>query len=423
MITDLENDSLTIYPVLGLTNPGSWFSTNDSTCSPVLSLVSPGADGSYAIQLTGSGCATFSTLGFYFADDTTVNGTYVDAEDNNTGVAFKIKESSGNVTSVRFEYLDDYSTNGIPGNSCGTACGPGYGQDLTISTTWTPVTIFWDTCSLPTWYLTTTPAGHPRDPWNMYGMHWIVNANGNNFGVEIDDVQFIHNVPPPTPTPDCSKIDDMEDNDNRGIIYSAGNCGSNGTTGLHTGYWYTYQDSLGGVMWPAANAVFAMSSPGAYGTSNYAARITGICSSSGSVYAGVGLNMVDPKNFWDMTVSGRYSGIKFDAMVGSSSPTTVRFKIPDIDTDPDGAICPNYSTCSSANASSANGCCYDDYGMDMVYTTSWTNYQLNFTALTQVGFGYTPPAGFNPKSVSAIQWQFGETSSNFDLWIDNITLY
>lgn len=402
-IDDLEDGNTTINSVLGITNPGSWYGQGDGTCSPVLSVAAPGANSSnYCIQLTGSGCATFGALGFWFFDDTVQYGSYTDVYSNSTGIRFDIRQEGGNVSSVRFEYLDDFSANGIPGNSCGTNCGPGYGQDLVVNGTWKTVTVFWDQCTLPTWYTGT----HARDPWQMYGVHWIVNANGANYGIQVDNVTLINDVPPPTPTPDCHMIDDMEDNDNRSIIYSAGNCGSDGSIGLHGGYWYTYQDALGGTMFPGTTDKFGMSAPGH--NSSYAARITGVNSdTTGDIYAGMGLNLLEPKGFYDMTNGGKYSGIQFDAMVGASTAVSIRFKIPDFDTDPNGGVCSK---------------CYDDFGQDMVLTENWITYQLPFSSLTQVGFGDVA-GSFNPQRASALQWQFTSSGVTFDLWVDNVQFY
>jgi hypothetical protein len=405
-IDDLEDGNTTINGIFGITNPGPWYAAGDASCSPVMEVMSPGANSStYAIQLTGSGCATFGALGFWLFDDTTLYGSYYNVRDASTGVRFDIRQSGGNVTSVRFEYLDDFSANGIPGNSCGTNCQPGYGKDLVVSSSWAAVTVFWVNCTLPTWYTGTVK---PADPWNMYGMHWIANANGQDFGIQLDNVMLVNDPPPPTPTPDCSTVENMEDNDNRGVVYQSGDCGSDGSIGLHSGFWYTYQDTFGGEIAPSTTEKFFMSSPGA--SSSYAARLTGTNSTAGGdIYAGMGLNLLDPKNFYDATVNGKYSGVRFDAKVGASSAVSIRFKIPDVNSDPAGI------TCQATK-------CYDDYGMDMELTTSWVTYSLPFSTLTQVGFGYDP-GGFTPTQVSALQWQFLTPGVDFELWVDNVILY
>jgi hypothetical protein len=419
---DAGSNAITINSVLGTSDPNVWFAAGDNSCTPSFSIVTPfaGNPSSYCGQLSGSGCTTFGSMGFYFSQGITnmYGGTSLDIGDNSTGVRFDIVKAGGNVSSVRFEYLDDYSTNGIPGNSCGNGCGPGWGEDLVVGSTWKSVTIFWSTCTLPSWY--TTPSQDPPDPSVMYGMHWIVNSNGQPFDIQLDNVTLINDPPPPTPTPNCNLIDDMETGKNRGALYVPGNCGSTSFYG-HNGFWYTYHDSLGGTIWPASSEVNFMSSPGA-GGSNYACRLTGTNSiTGGDIYAGVGINLTDPKSFYDLTLGGLYSGIKFDAMVGTAA-TVVRFKIPDSDTDPDGGICPGISTCSSANASNTNGCCFDDYGMDMTLTGAWTNYRLSFSSLTQSGFGYAPGT-FKPQQASALQWQFQEAGLDYDLWLDNVYLY
>ena len=413
VIDDFEDGNLTINGILGIPNPGNWFQQNDGTCSPALSLASSPGDGSnFAGQLTGSGCTTFGSLGFYFYDDALTNDGHINAPSISTGVRFDIRKSGGTVTSVRYEYLDDFSLSGPPS---GMNIRPGYGADLVVTSSWTPVTVFWSTATLPTWY---TKADSSNDPGFMYGMHWIVNAaNGSNFDIQLDNIAFVNDAPPAAPTPDCRKIDDMEDGDNRGIVYPVGSCGSNGSIGLHCGFWYSYQDALGTgtTIWPASTDKFTMSSPGA-NSSSFAARI--YCTNStgtGDIYAGLGLNMLDPKNFYDLTVSGLFTGIQFDAKAGAGSSTAVRFKMPDGDTDPDGGVC---------GSGTGGGKCYDDFGTDLTLSTAWTTYQSTFmsSSVTQVGYGYAP-AAFNPSKVSALQWQCTEPGANVDIWVDNIILY
>jgi len=409
-VDDLEDGNLVCntLPDFNVTSAGSWYVGSDGSCSPALSVVAGGANASnYAVQATGSACVTYADMGFWFRDDITGDAYTVDIHSKSTGVRFDIRQVTGTVSSVRFEYLGDRSANGVPYNTCGTACRPGYGKDLIIASSWQSVTIFWDECTLPSWYVGSGSVT-VNDAWNMYGLHWIANANGNDFGFQLDNVALVNDTPPPTPTPNCSSVDNMEDNDNRGVIYGAGDCGSDGVIGLHSGYWYTYQDALGGVIWPSTTDKFYMSAPGS--SSGYAARITGTNSvEGGDIYAGMGMNLVEPKVFYDLTIGGKYSGIQFDAKVGASSPASIRFKIPDISSDPAGGYC-------SAK-------CYDDYGMDMVLTTDWVTYTLPFSSLTQVGFGDPLATAFTPSQTTALQWQFLEPNVDFDLWVDNVILY
>ena len=419
IIDDFEDGNSVINAVLGITDPNSWFVTGDTSCTPSFSVAAPAAGNSslHCGEWSASACATFGSLGFYFSNGITgiYGGTSVDAS-SATGVRFDIVKVGGTVTSVRFEYMDDYSTSGIAGNQCGSACGPGYGQDLVVGTTWTPVTIFWSACTLPSWY-TAAGSTHPSDVYVMYGMHWIANSNGSAFDFQLDNVELIHNPPPPTPTPNCNKIDDMEDGNNRGYVYAAGDCGSTASN-VHNGYWYTYHDSLGGTVWPASAEVNFMSAPGANG-SNYAMRLTGTNSSgTGDIYGGAGLNLMEPKAFMDLTIGGMYSGIKFDGKVGATA-TVYRFKLPDVDTDPDGGIC--------GDTGSGGGKCYDDFGQAVTLTSTWTNYSYSFSSMTEVGFGYPASVDtsipFKPTQTSAVQFQTEEVGVDFDLWIDNITLY
>jgi hypothetical protein len=132
----------------------------------------------------------------------------------------------------------------------------------------------------------------------------------------------------------------------------------------------------------------------------------------------MGLSLYDPANiaFYDLTMGGKYSGIVFEGKAGTAA-TVIRFKIPDVDTDPNGGVC-NTGT---------NSKCYDDFGAAVTLTSGWATYQYSFSSLTAVGFGYPakddPTIPFKPAQTSAIQWQTEEGGVDYDFWIDNVTLY
>src|SRR5690349_19502640 len=108
---------------------------------------------------------------------------------------------------------------------------------------------------------------------------------------------------PPVNSPDMAKteegapcgpdalIEDGENADNQVIVHDG-----------RAGYIYTYMDPEGTTISPKAGSeggVFSMS-PGGF-NSAYAMRMNGVVASAKIVYAGMGLNMTDPKDMYDAT--------------------------------------------------------------------------------------------------------------------------
>jgi hypothetical protein len=208
--------------------------------------------------------------------------------------------------------------------------------------------------------------------------------------------------PPPTdtgpPVACTALIDDMEHGDGS-IIACTG----------RIGYWYTYNDATaGGTQTPAAGGPFTPTAiPGGRGTSMHAAHTSG----SGFTTWGAGmafdLNNAGGagavKGVYDASA---YTGLTFWAKIDSGSGA-VRLNVADKDTDPSGGVCSPAAKCN------------DHYGSNLTLTTTWTEYTIAFSSLTQQGWGEVAP-GFNAKQLMAIQFQSGPGVS-FDVWIDDIS--
>ncbi len=188
-------------------------------------------------------------------------------------------------------------------------------------------------------------------------------------------------------------IENGEDNDNQVVVQDG-----------RAGYIYTYKDPEGTTIAPQAGSeggVFEMSPGGANGSA-FAMRMNGKVAGAKIVYAGMGLNFTDPKDVYDST---RYSGISFVAKRGAGSTNTVRVKLPDINTDPDGGVCGN---------------CYNDFGKDIKLTEDWQQFVLPFSRLKQEpGWGSPRPASLSTDRVFAVQFQV-KTPGNYDVWVDDI---
>jgi len=190
-------------------------------------------------------------------------------------------------------------------------------------------------------------------------------------------------------------------------MISDGEANSNQTNPIkgRGGYWYTFVDKGGSTITPTSGdqgGTFTMAPGGANG-SQFAAHMTGQLSSGDTVYAGMGLNFVDPKGTYDATA---YKGVSFWAKKGPGSTAKVRLKVPDINTDSDGKVCTE---------------CFNDFGMDLTLTDQWTLYTVPYIAMSQLkGWGSPHTAGLDSSKVYGLQFQVNEKGAKFDVWVDEI---
>lgn len=172
------------------------------------------------------------------------------------------------------------------------------------------------------------------------------------------------------------------------------------------GYWYTFldtKDNGGSQIWPLSGALggtFEMSEGGANGTA-HSARMKGTIGGADIVYAGMGMNFVDPKGTYD---ASKYKGIAFWAKKNGESTPHVRLKVPDVQTDPDGGICHQ---------------CFNDHGMNLTLTDDWVYYTVPFKAMTQEDWG-PKDSGIDPSKIYGIQFQVNEKGAKFDISVDEI---
>ncbi|MFO7178121.1 MAG: carbohydrate binding domain-containing protein [Pseudomonadota bacterium] len=171
------------------------------------------------------------------------------------------------------------------------------------------------------------------------------------------------------------------------------------------GYWYTFVDKAGSSVTPmpgAQGGTFSMTAGGANGT-KYAARMTGQIGGGDIVYAGMGMNFVDPKGQYDASA---YGGIAFWGKKGPNSTGAVRLKVPDVATDPDGGMCSE---------------CFNDFGMDLTFTDQWQYFTIPFDSMKQLpGWGNPRTAGIDKSKLYSIQFQVNEKGAPFDIWVDEI---
>jgi endoglucanase len=190
-------------------------------------------------------------------------------------------------------------------------------------------------------------------------------------------------------------IDDGEDGNNQNLpVENRG------------GYWYTFIDKTGSTtVTPMAGeqgGTFAMTEGGANG-SKFAANFKGKIGTGAIVFSGMGVNFVDPKDKYD---ASKYAGIAFFAKRGQDSTGKVRLKVPDMNTDPDGAVCTE---------------CFNDFGGEVNLTTEWRKYIFPFKKMSQEpDWGAPRKAHITPSTIYGIQFQVKVPNANYDIWVDDL---
>jgi endoglucanase len=188
-------------------------------------------------------------------------------------------------------------------------------------------------------------------------------------------------------------IDDGEDGNNQNIVGAD-----------RGGYWYTFRDKKGTTVEPAAGedgGTFTMSEGGH--ASKLAARYHGKIGTGAPLFAGMGMNFVDPKAAYD---GSKFAGIAFWARRAEGSTPKVRLKVPDVDTDPEGGVCTE---------------CFNDFGGDLTLTTDWKLYVFPWTSMKQMpGWGNPRKPHIVPAKVYGVQFQVNVPSANYDIFVDDL---
>jgi endoglucanase len=192
------------------------------------------------------------------------------------------------------------------------------------------------------------------------------------------------------------RVDDGEDGNNQIMPISG-----------RGGYWYTYSDKAGSTIDPPAGeagGTFSMSEGGAKGSA-LSARMRGKIGRANIVFAGMGFSFVDPKGPYD---ASKFDGLAFFAKAGEGSTSSVRMKVPDVNTDKDGKVCTE---------------CYNDFGADLTLTSAWKRYVVPFATMKQLsGWGAPHPDGIDKTKLYGVQWQVASPGAAYDIWVDEVEL-
>ncbi len=193
-------------------------------------------------------------------------------------------------------------------------------------------------------------------------------------------------------------IDDMEDGDPEIEI-----------NGLRNGYWYVGGDLTAGATTDPPSAKFAMAKL-ASDRSTYAAHLKAVGYKDwGSV---MGFNFIELLTKVNPYDGSAFCGVQFWGKAAAA--TTVRFRIPDIDTHQAGGVCKDPPT-------GAGTACYDHFGTSFSFSTAWKPFTAKFSDLTQAGTGYHP-ADMKLKSnkLMAVEWALPGSGTTYEIWIDDV---
>ncbi len=190
-----------------------------------------------------------------------------------------------------------------------------------------------------------------------------------------------------TPLPKPSElIEDFEDGDTRIIEHQGRN-----------GLWYDIGDGTG----TQTRGVVTGGPSG----SNYAIHYYG--SGFTDWGSGVGFNFIDPSGGpMQPYDASQMQGIKFWARIEPGSNSAIRIALPNSQTHPDGGQC---STC------------WDHFGIDLTLTTTWQQYTVPFSSLTQQGWG-SQYETFDITTLYNMEFRHNQNVT-YDVWIDNIEFF
>jgi hypothetical protein len=195
-------------------------------------------------------------------------------------------------------------------------------------------------------------------------------------------------------------IDDMEDGDPEIEINAPRN-----------GYWYVGGDLTAGATTDPPSSKFAMAKL-ASDRSTYAAHLKAVGYKDwGSV---MGFNFTELSGAVKPYDGSAFCGVQFWGKAAAA--TTVRFRIPDIDTfhQQTGSVCQDPPT-------GAGTACYDHFGTSFGFTTAWKSFTAKFTDLTQAGTGYHPAdMKLKADKLMAVEWALAGTGTTYEIWIDDV---
>jgi hypothetical protein len=175
------------------------------------------------------------------------------------------------------------------------------------------------------------------------------------------------------------------------------------------GVWYLFDDLTVGTAGPSPLMCTPLSgAPKDLG--GYAMHITATGFTSWG--SGLGVDFRAGKKVYD---ASKYSGIRFWAKVGTGKNTRHRLQLADATTDKAGG------KCNPAVNAPDGAKCDDHFGINEVFTTTWTQYSVKFSDLAQIGWGNAAPA-LDTSALYGLQVT-AKPKLEVDLWLDQIEFF
>jgi hypothetical protein len=202
------------------------------------------------------------------------------------------------------------------------------------------------------------------------------------------------------PLGDGDLVDNMEDDD-AAIDASAG----------RNGYWYVGNDETKGAVMTPPSGTFAMAALPMGDRSKFAAGLK--AENFTGWGSDIGFNFHELAGVKPYDASA-YCGLRYWGKAATA--VSVRFRVPDVDTHPDGKIC--------TNPGGAGTACFDHFGISHAFTTAWKQFSTKFSELTQIGTGYHPADNkLKVDKLFAVEWALpGGAAKTYEIWIDDVEL-
>jgi hypothetical protein len=165
------------------------------------------------------------------------------------------------------------------------------------------------------------------------------------------------------------------------------------------GYWWVAKAEHASITSPGPE--FRTSDGGPAGSTR-AAHFAGKTDARDQWGAALGGNFLGG-GFYD---ASKYAGVSFK--IKGLAKGFVRFKLHDVNTHPDGAVCQKE--------------CWNAFGKTIELTGDWQSLELAFAELRQLdGWGLPRPSSLTPSKVKHLEWAV-EQGETFDFWVDEIRL-
>jgi endoglucanase len=132
-------------------------------------------------------------------------------------------------------------------------------------------------------------------------------------------------------------------------------------------------------------------------------NLRGTLSNRPIAFAALGINMTNPKAFYD---ASRFAGISFYARRSAGTSARVRVSVSDWNTDSDGGVCTK---------------CFNYFGQEIELSETWTRYTLPFESLRQLpGWGVPRPRQIDPSRIFQMMFGVLDRGAPFDVWLDDV---